>query len=67
MSQTEHPYKRGFELHPETLIEGARKLQQSDEVYDQYLASEMVDGLERAIIDEDSDIEYVWAKELVDL
>lgn len=44
-------YKDAFDLHAETLIEGAERMLEAGEHYDEYLASEMLTALE------DSDVE----------
>jgi len=47
---TEH--KDDFELHAETLMEGAKALEQTDDDYETHLAYEMLLGLEESDVEE---------------
>lgn len=44
-------YKKGFELHPETLIEASKALGETEDVYESYLAMEMRMALESSSVD----------------
>ena len=57
MSDTKHE----FVMHPETLIESIRELRDTGDTYNEYLAAEMLDALERA------DLPNEWKEEYSDL